>query len=373
MGKAKTSRPIPGGLKPYWGRPLSEFVQLPPPPMDDGLEERHRLYSLLLMALVRSQMNGNKYGSSGDYGEWRLKQQVAQLPSGTYLYEGGSYFGHNIAALAVDANGRVIDFDFNHNELFNSSVEHAESRLIRRLFTLTDLMANYEARPAARPTNVRPSAAGRVNPPALGLKFAISRAPMAEAQATGGPSFSRQSYATMLTDVTVYTSLESCAQCSGIMCLADVREVAYLQYDNGQFYVGNIMYKATSSPKDPFRSPIPLPADAFGFEYYDRLNTANTSFASAVAKAPFFKGPTGVRNTPSITSFLCTDAALAIYDQATQEFLAVTKLSSPGYRRPARDGQVPETALTNDEVLTEVRQFRDYALAEGRRGTPHRV
>ena len=52
-------------------------------------------------------------------------------------------------------------------------------------------------------------------------------------------------YGTLLADVSIYTSLESCAQCSGIMALANVREVAYLQYDQGQYLVGNLMYRAT--------------------------------------------------------------------------------------------------------------------------------
>ena len=47
-----------------------------------------------------------------------------------------SYLGHNIAAIAVSPTGRIVDFDFNHNELFNSSAEHAEARLLRRLFAL---------------------------------------------------------------------------------------------------------------------------------------------------------------------------------------------------------------------------------------------
>jgi tRNA(Arg) A34 adenosine deaminase TadA len=350
---------------------VSEFATLTSPPIEDGLRERHRLYSLLLMAILRSHMNGNKYGLAGDYGEWRRNQKLADLPSGEFLYGGGSYLGHNIAALAVDGDGRVIDFDFNHNEIFNSSVEHAESRLIRRLFSLTQIFDPWRVpRASSQIKGMGPIELGE-GPRTFNL--ATSPSPMEEAMATGEPEFSRKSFGTMLTDVTLYTSLESCAQCSGIMCLADVREVVYLQYDNGQFYVGNIMHRATADPRHPFRSPFPLPADAFGFDYYDRLNAANEAFAQGVKQRPFFVGPYGPRGTPSVTSFLCTDGAVEIYQQATEEFAALSEVRSRSYRRPARAGQVPATSLTNEQVLAEVKTFYEYARIEGRRGTPHRV
>ena len=54
------------------------------------------------------------------------------------------YVGHNIACVAVDGNGEIIDFDFNHNEFFRSSAEHAESRMVRRLFSLTDIFDSWK-------------------------------------------------------------------------------------------------------------------------------------------------------------------------------------------------------------------------------------
>ena len=45
------------------------------------------------------------------------------------------YRGHNIAALAVGPTGKIIDFEFNHNKL-NSSAEHAEARLVKRVYEL---------------------------------------------------------------------------------------------------------------------------------------------------------------------------------------------------------------------------------------------
>ena len=48
--------------------------------------------------------------------------------------------------------------------------------------------------------------------------------------------------AASLNDVTLYTSLESCAQCSGVMSLAGVKQIVYLQNDFTAYKIGNIMY-----------------------------------------------------------------------------------------------------------------------------------
>ena len=114
-----------------------------------------------------------------------------------------AYFGHNIACIAVDENGEIIDFDFNHNELYNSSAEHAEARLVRRIFSLNQAYDHWQ---------------------------------------THGAGESFIPYANVFNGVTIYTSLESCAQCSGIMTLANMLRVVYLQSDPGQYLVGNILY-----------------------------------------------------------------------------------------------------------------------------------
>src|ERR1700735_4194847 len=109
------NRPVPPGLLPFWNDTLQTFAELEPNVLTPEEQERHRIYSLLLMGVIYGKWNGNKYGEIGDYG------------------------GHNIAALAVDAEGRIIDFDFNHNQVFDSTVEHAESRLVRRVFALNQV------------------------------------------------------------------------------------------------------------------------------------------------------------------------------------------------------------------------------------------
>ena len=44
-----------------------------------------------------------------------------------------------------------------------------------------------------------------------------------------------------LQNVTLYTSLESCAQCSGVMSLGGVKQVVYLQNDFTAYMIGNIV------------------------------------------------------------------------------------------------------------------------------------
>src|ERR1700677_4425723 len=112
-------RPVPSGLEKFWNSPVRRFATLEPPQFEDWEKERHRIYSLLLLAMVYAKWNGNKYGEIGDYGQWRANQLLGNA-NGENLYGGGSYLGHNIAALAVDAEGRIMDFDFNHNAIFDS-------------------------------------------------------------------------------------------------------------------------------------------------------------------------------------------------------------------------------------------------------------
>jgi pyrimidine deaminase RibD-like protein len=218
----------------------------------------------------------------------------------------------------------VIDFDFNHNSVFNSSVEHAESRLIRRVFSLAQLQDEWR--------------------PALGPP------PPSETAATRSAG---RTYATALSDVTVYTTLEPCAQCAGIMALGLVHEVVFLQRDPGEYLVGNILHNLT---KEGARAPLPVPAAHFGFEYFEELNTAYQHFRAEIAKRPFYVSPTWTDSSPAISAFLCTDDALDIYMRARDEL---------------RSFQLGSAA--NAEAYEGVIDFLDYARTKGRRGTPHRV
>src|SRR6266446_6975637 len=110
-------RPSDGRLGDLWDQQVKDLVLLPDPKLSCEQNERHRLYNLLVMSLVVHYWNGNKRGNLGEY-PWREKQRG---PGGRG-YLGGDYLGHNIASIAVDGKGEVIDFDFNHNDILNSSV-----------------------------------------------------------------------------------------------------------------------------------------------------------------------------------------------------------------------------------------------------------
>lgn len=360
-------RPVPPELETFWDKPLSTFATLEPEPIPDAQQERHRIYSLLLMAITLSQWNGNKYGPTGDYGAWRTNQVLAPLPAGGSVYENGSYLGHNICALAVDGLGRPIDFDFNHNNVFDSSVEHAESRLVRRVFALNQVFDPLSSpRPAATT-----STAGRTSERSGRGAHHLFATALTERAITATPPDigTIRGYATLLADVTIYTSLESCAQCSGIMTLASVKDIVYLQWDQGQFLVGNMMYKATANTNLGFTAPRPIRGDEFDFDYFDLLNTGNAAFSKAVTQQPFYTSPGFTSKTPSVTSFLCTDEAHAIYRSAADEFSALTRASHSDYVPP----DAPPGTLSNQAALDQAHTFLDYVVALENRGTPHRV
>lgn len=280
-------------------------------------QERHTIYLLLVMSLVRRFWNGNRRGSLGEY-----PQRPKQCKDG--VYDGGeSYLGHNIGAIAVDSLGQIIDFDFNHNEIFHSSMEHAEARLIRRAFSLS----------------------------ALRLK----------------------SGATTLVGATIYTSLEPCAQCAGVMALAGLREVIYLQPDDGALRIANVLYNMK-----PYGAMVlPVAAIDCSLPYGNALEAGYDKFKEEIAGGvPFWRDPTSAKPSDtraSRASFLCTDRALEQYDLGTSQFdaLTVAGLTYGNYRRQVPAAKQPGTPLTNAQVLEEANEFLEYAKASGFRGTPH--
>ena len=332
--------PVPPGLNPnlaaYWNKPVSELATIANSAITPQEAERHRIYSLATMAIVALSWNGNKRGQDGEY-PWRSKQRN---PNGTY--KGDRYLGHNIACIAVDADGEIIDFDFNHNDVFNSSAEHAEARLVRRIFNLNQIYDDWRTQPPTKPSS---------------------------------------GYGNILTEVTIYTSLESCAQCSGIMTLGNVKAVVYLQTDPGQYRIGNTMFNLTrpleapapGAPAKPkYGAPEPIDASLFNFERKKKLDDAFVSFAKEIgSKKPFFIPNDGGKLdvAPSITSFLCTDAALDVYSTAEKEVQDL-KLEFPDY--------VPNTSansaklLANEGARRHALNFLGYVRLRGLRATPHR-
>ncbi|MFM0091591.1 hypothetical protein PQR46_32325 [Paraburkholderia sediminicola] len=307
-----------------WNRPLSDSASFPATIFAREEAERHTIYSLLLMTIVHGYWNGNKDGARDcDYPP-RPKQKRAD---GTYMGDslGDRYLGHNIAALAVDASGRVVDFDFNHNKIFNSSVQHAEARLIRRLFGLAAVEDSWDL--------------------------------------TTGP----REYRTDLKETTVYTSLESCAQCAGIMALANLPRVVYLQPDPGQYMIGQLLRNLSDVPTAEH-----IPASSFGFSYFKQLTEGFAAFQGGIQAGQVFwrsnDVPPKIDATKAVTSFLCTDHAWDTYASATADFgTFVCQFPSHAPVNSVR----ATAAMTNDEVLSHCREFATYAISNAQRGTPH--
>lgn len=320
-------------LKEYWDKPVSELCELPPHEMSSGEKERHRLYCLLLMAVTHHYWNGLKKGREGTY-PWNPSVDS----QGPYLDR--DYLGHNIAALAVDGFGQVADFDFNHNELFSSSAEHAEARLVRRLYSLAQVSSSWARNGGGAALGTNPS----------------------------------EDYLSMKR-TSVYTTLESCSQCSGIMALATVKQVVYLQTDPGMYLIGRILRNLTP---DYLRAPIPITGAEIGLPYFGELDAEFGRFKEAMkdtTQPPFWADPMHPeRNdrSQSVTSFLCTRMARDIYGRARSEFMRLFEsgrvrlgaLSEPTFRPP-------EGGMSNAEVALEALDFFQYAITRGKRATAH--
>jgi tRNA(Arg) A34 adenosine deaminase TadA len=349
-GQAPGAPPFHEPLIDYWKKPVSDLAQvkLPDELEKVSVQERHQIYCFLLMKLMVRFWNGNKRGPLGDYPR-RVAQREARDP--THRYRGDMienpdgfrvnwdrYLGHNIACLAVDGNGEIIDFEFNHNDFFRSTTEHAESRMVRRLFSLTDIVDKWK---------------------------------------TGEPIPGR-SRAFSLKDVTLYTSLESCAQCSGVMSLGRVKQVVYLQTDPGAYVIGNIMYNlaGVESGDNSSLAAIPIAGSKIGLPHFDRLNKAYGDFHDDILEAQklndssraFFISPdkTTVDYAPSITSFLCTDEARKIFADGASLLDAEPKF--PDEKFPSRP-----LSLTNRQCVEQAQRFYTYADMEGYRGSPHKL
>lgn len=321
----------------YFNKKVEELVQPEIYPIDEGAKERHRLYSMLLMSITKNYWNGNKKGRDGDY---------PLNPKKYSKYEFNDYIGHNITSIAVDAYGDIIDFEFNHNKLFNSSTEHAESRMVKRVYSLTQINESWKT--------------------------------------TLDPVKPKDDYNTF-EDVTLYTTLESCSQCAGIMALARVKEIVYLQTDPGMYLIGNILRNLTrkidnvANSSGGLISPMPISGSDINFEYFARLNGAYEQFKEVVKVKGFFvsKDPLGniiTDKSDSITSFLCTEMAYSIFKDVFDFFekLTVDDLVYPDYQPKDKIGNTIQNAKPNKLVLTEVKDFYQYASKSGKRGTPHK-
>lgn len=367
-----------------WNRQLGDLVDVSsgirrdaPELGHPAVKDRHKIYCYLLMKLIVRFWNGNKRGPLGTYPLRQGQIDRPQLPERPQRYRGDTlanpdglrvnwdrYLGHNLACIAVDGNGEIIDFDFNHNDFFRSSAEHAESRMVRRLFSLTDVFDGWKT----------------------------------------GKKLSDKPHLASLNDVTLYTSLESCAQCSGVMSLAGVRQIVYLQNDFTAYKIGNLMYNLANRtagldsrgnaildwqgkpvPSLP-GAPIPIAGSEIQLDEFKKLNDANLAFSKNIiaAKAANDKDPTNVAGAffvpdsgkpdfaPSITSFLCTDVALKVFQDGASKFDALSlDPDSRDWKFPNRLDN--KEILTNQECLDKARAFFVYADTEGYRASPHKL
>lgn len=157
--------------------------------MSEEEKEKHNIFMLLSLTLV--------------YDNWCIPKNDHALVE-TYkkfdpTREFSDYVGHNIGALLVSPKDPIVCYALNNNYLHNNSTQHAEARVVRKGVRLYNR-----------------------------LRFKSGEG------LTG--------YSSILQDHTVYTTLESCSQCSGIMDLANVARVIYAQDDPGQGHIGNVLY-----------------------------------------------------------------------------------------------------------------------------------
>jgi hypothetical protein len=175
----------------------------------------------------------------------------------------------------------------------------------------------------------------------------------------------------MFANVSIYTTLEPCAQCTGIMALAGIKEIIYVQPDDGTMRVSQVLYRL----KPYGKAPKPIIGRLCGGTDYGKL----LSDAYEVFKKQVFSGtpvwvdaadPTNKDTTPSLTSFLCTDAAFDIIGRATS---ALPPPHYETYTRSLEPAQEPIATgmFTNQEVRDEVVNFLSYASRLGHRGTAH--
>jgi hypothetical protein len=77
-----------------------------------------------------------------------------------------------------------------------------------------------------------------------------------------------------------------------------------------------------------------------------------------------------------VTSYLCTKHARDTFGAARAEFEAFAKdpttLAHAGYKPPPPKGATEADVLDNAAAVAEAKGFLDYAVASGRRATPHR-
>jgi tRNA(Arg) A34 adenosine deaminase TadA len=240
------------------GLNCTDVTAAPPLALTPTEEELHSIFLLLAMALVHDAWGVDR----------RRPEQIAAYAAAEPGRHFPDYTGHNIGAVLVDRTSNVISFGLNRNVVLNSTLEHAEARTIRNAIRIAN------------------AASGKAGP-------------------------KRWSFGSLLLADRLYATLEPCAQCAGIMDLANIGSVVYGQDDPSQHHIVNVLYNLGQPPGS---GGAPLPVRAAFTPYWDALAAAYTRFVARAAP--------GART--GLTSFLETVEAYRIYRDAARSFAAMT-------------------------------------------------
>jgi tRNA(Arg) A34 adenosine deaminase TadA len=239
---------------------IQSLINVEVPEIGEEEIEKHNIFMLLTLSLV--------------FDNWCIQKNKPYVVRAYEQFDStkeyNEYIGHNIGALLVDSNDRVVTASMNCNYLYNDSTEHAESRLVRKGMRLYNRLNHKSGK---------------------GL----------------------YGYSSILAGHTVYTSLESCSQCSGIMDLANVKQVVYAQVDYGQGHIGNILYNMHKN-EGSYGAPIPIRAEFLPI--YSVIQEKWEAYAKTQ--------PRGIeltsRRRPSTTGFLRSIRSAEAYQEATKQF-----------------------------------------------------
>jgi len=232
-----------------------DLTTSPPVALTPAEQERHVILLSLAMALLFD-------GWGVDVGRTERTRAYAYAEPGRRFAD---YLGHNVGALLVGRDGRIICYALNRNVQVNSTLEHAEARAVRA---------------------------------------AIMRA-NASLPASGAQSWT---FGSLLRDDSLYATLEPCVQCSGILNLASVGTIVWAQDDPGQRHIANVIYNLGVQPRPP------LPIRATFLPWWDELDAAYLRFRADSSQAARI----------GLTSFLETVEAYAVYRRAATGFEALT-------------------------------------------------
>lgn len=310
-----------------WDQKLSEVIDLDPSNLFKDLErpevkERLRIYSLLIMALVSEFWNGNKF----------LESKAANRTQKAAAEDRGAapYLGHNVACIAVDSDSRIITYDFHHHDFARSLVEHAEARIVRRLFDLNIPLYDWR----------------------------------------NGKEIYKSDRERLLQDITIFTSLQSCPQCTGAMMWGRVAKTIYLQTDPGVFALTNLMCRFAGTDKDGGnKAPIPVYGSFIDLPHSQRLDEGYSKYIQSTPSqggefdVPHRLGHPFSRD-PSITSYLCSPHARSQFSMGAKDFHAL-KLDYADRVYPGI-----EDSVSNEDCLNEARKFFEYVTFRGERTPP---